>query len=100
MSRFETTGFATREVVCRLSFQACSGRLAVSSGVDILTQWRLPRGLSAALIVICFFAALFGFGAWMAPTLHSQGIELRRRLPAQPQKRVLHHVAGRIRIAG
>jgi predicted PurR-regulated permease PerM len=55
--------------------------LAVSSGVDRLTRWRLPRGLSAALIVICFFGALFGFGAWMAPTLHSQGIELRRRLP-------------------
>jgi predicted PurR-regulated permease PerM len=55
--------------------------LAVSSGVDMLTRWRLPRGLSAALIVICFFAALFGFGAWMAPTLHSQGVELRRRLP-------------------
>lgn len=55
--------------------------LAVSSGVDRLTRWRLPRGLSAALIVICFFAALFGFGAWMAPTLHAQGIELRHRLP-------------------
>jgi predicted PurR-regulated permease PerM len=55
--------------------------LAVSSGVDLLTHWRLPRGLSAALIVVCFFAALFGFGAWMAPTLHSQGVELRRRLP-------------------
>jgi predicted PurR-regulated permease PerM len=55
--------------------------LAVSSGVDLLTRWRLPRGLSAALIVISFFAVLFGFGAWMAPTLHSQGIELRRRLP-------------------
>ncbi len=25
--------------------------LAVSSGVDRLTRWRLPRGLSAALIV-------------------------------------------------
>ena len=55
--------------------------LAVSSGVDRLTRWRLPRGLSAALIVIGFFGALFGFGAWMAPTLHSQGVELRRRLP-------------------
>ncbi len=55
--------------------------LAVSSGVDLLTRWRLPRGLSAALIVIGFFGALFGFGAWMAPTLHSQGVELRRRLP-------------------
>ena len=55
--------------------------LAVSSGVDLLTRWRLPRGLSAALIVIGFFALLFGFGAWMAPTLHSQGVELRRQLP-------------------
>jgi len=55
--------------------------LAVSSGVDQLTRLRLPRGLSAALIVIAFFGALYGFGAWMAPTIHRQGIELRRRLP-------------------
>jgi predicted PurR-regulated permease PerM len=55
--------------------------LAVSSGVDQLTRWRLPRGLSAGLIVVTFFALLVGFGAWMAPTLHDQGIELRRRLP-------------------
>ena len=56
--------------------------LAVSAGVDALARWRLPRGLSAALIVLAFFGLLFGFGAWMAPTLHSQGIELRRQLPA------------------
>ena len=56
--------------------------LAVSSGVDALQRWRLPRGLSAALIVLGFFAILFGFGAWMAPTLHQQGTELRRQLPA------------------
>ena len=55
--------------------------LAVSSGVDYLTRFRLPRGLSAALIVLSFFGLFYGFGAWMAPTLHSQGIELRRRLP-------------------
>jgi predicted PurR-regulated permease PerM len=55
--------------------------LAVSSGVDGLTRFRLPRGLSAALIVLSFFGAMFGFGAWMAPTIHSQGIELRQRLP-------------------
>jgi predicted PurR-regulated permease PerM len=55
--------------------------LAVSSGVDQLTRWRLPRGVSAGLIVVTFFALLVGFGAWMAPTIHSQGIELRRRLP-------------------
>jgi predicted PurR-regulated permease PerM len=55
--------------------------LAVSSGVDRLTRWRLPRGLSAGLIVLTFFGLLVGFGAWMAPTLHNQGVELRRRLP-------------------
>jgi predicted PurR-regulated permease PerM len=55
--------------------------LAVSSGVDALSRWRLPRGVSAALIVITFFGLLGGFGAWMAPTLHRQGVELRRQLP-------------------
>ena len=55
--------------------------LAVSSGVDALSRWRLPRGLSAALIVVTFFGLLVGFGAWMAPTLHRQGVELRRQLP-------------------
>jgi hypothetical protein len=37
--------------------------LAVSAGVDVLSRWRLPRGVSAALIVITFFGLLFGFGA-------------------------------------
>lgn len=55
--------------------------LAVSSGVDQLTRWRLPRGLSAGLIVVTFLGLLVGFGAWMAPTLHNQGVELRHRLP-------------------
>jgi len=55
--------------------------LAVSSGVDGLSRWRVPRGASAALIVLSFFAIMTGFGAWVAPTLHAQGIELRRRLP-------------------
>ncbi len=55
--------------------------LAVSSGVDYMTRWRFPRGLSASLIVVGFFGILFAFGAWMAPTIHRQGVELRQRLP-------------------
>jgi len=55
--------------------------LAVSAGADRLTGWRVPRGLGAPLIVITFFGLLVAFGAWMAPTLHDQGVELRRRLP-------------------
>jgi predicted PurR-regulated permease PerM len=55
--------------------------LAVSSGVDRLQRMRVPRGVGAALIVLSFFGLLFGFGAWMAPTIREQGIELRRKLP-------------------
>src|SRR3954467_2672945 len=36
--------------------------LAVSSGVDFLSRWRMPRGISAALIVLSFFGLLAGFG--------------------------------------
>lgn len=55
--------------------------LAVASGVDRLARFRIPRGIGAALIVLAFFGLLFGFGAWMAPTLRSQSAEIRRRLP-------------------
>jgi predicted PurR-regulated permease PerM len=55
--------------------------IAISAGVDRLQQWRIPRGIGAALIVLTFFGLLFGFGAWMAPTLREQGAELRLKLP-------------------
>jgi predicted PurR-regulated permease PerM len=55
--------------------------LAVSSGVDHLTRWRIPRGVGAALVVVTFVGALVGFGAWVAPTIRAQSVELRRRLP-------------------
>jgi predicted PurR-regulated permease PerM len=55
--------------------------LAVSSGVDQLQRFRIPRGIGAALIVLTFIGLLFGFFAWVAPTVREQSIELRRRLP-------------------
>ena len=55
--------------------------LAVEGGVDRLQRFRVPRGVGAAVIVLAFFALLFGLGAWMAPTLREQGRELRTRLP-------------------
>ena len=55
--------------------------LAVGSGVDQLVRFRIPRGAAAGLIVFSFFGLLVGFGAWVAPTLRGQGIELRQRLP-------------------
>ena len=55
--------------------------LAVSRGVDRLTRWRIPRGIGAALVVLSFIGLLVGFGAWVAPTIRAQSVELRRRLP-------------------
>src|SRR5437763_3441774 len=55
--------------------------LAVSSGVDHLARWRIPRGIGAALVVISFVGLLVGFGAWVAPTIRAQSVELRHRLP-------------------
>jgi len=55
--------------------------IAVSAGVDRLERLRIPRGAGAALIVLSFFAVLFAFGAWLAPTLREQGAELRQKLP-------------------
>jgi predicted PurR-regulated permease PerM len=55
--------------------------LAVASGADRLVPLGVRRGVAAGLIVFSFFALLVGFGAWMAPTLRGQGIELRHRLP-------------------
>src|SRR5689334_21140380 len=55
--------------------------LAVSSGVDRLERWRIPRGVGAALVVVTFIGLLVGFGAWVAPTIRAQTVELRERLP-------------------
>ena len=55
--------------------------LAVSSGVDRLERWRIPRGVGAGLVVLTFIGLLVGFGAWVAPTIRAQSRELRLRLP-------------------
>jgi predicted PurR-regulated permease PerM len=55
--------------------------IAVSAGVDRLQRFRIPRGMGAALIVLAFFGLLTAFGAWVTPTLRTQGAELRQKLP-------------------
>jgi predicted PurR-regulated permease PerM len=55
--------------------------IAVSAGVDVLQRWRIPRGIGATLIVLSFFGLLIGAGSWVAPTLRTQGTELRQKLP-------------------
>ncbi len=55
--------------------------IAVSAGVDRLQLWRVPRGIGSALIVLTFFGLLIAAGSWVAPTLRTQGAELRQKLP-------------------
>lgn len=55
--------------------------LAISAGVDRLEHRRVPRGVGAAFIVLSFFAALYGVGALMAPTISEQADVLKTRLP-------------------
>ena len=55
--------------------------LAVTAGVDKLAQWRIPRGVAAAIIVFGSVGLIVGFFAWTAPTLRTQSRELRTKLP-------------------
>jgi predicted PurR-regulated permease PerM len=55
--------------------------LAVEAGVDKLERYRIPRGLGAGLIVIAFFVAMAGIGAWITPTIRRQSVELKEKVP-------------------
>ncbi|MDP9206791.1 MAG: AI-2E family transporter [Gemmatimonadota bacterium] len=55
--------------------------LAVSSGVDRLQRWKVPRGIGAPLIVFTFVALVAAFGNWIGPTVRQQTTELRTKLP-------------------
>jgi predicted PurR-regulated permease PerM len=55
--------------------------LAVGAGADRLTRLRIPRGIGAPLVVIAFLGALYGVGAAIAPTVRTQIVELRTRVP-------------------
>jgi predicted PurR-regulated permease PerM len=55
--------------------------LAVSSGVDRLGRWKVPRGVAAPLVVFTFIALVAAFGSWIGPTVREQTTELRTKLP-------------------
>jgi predicted PurR-regulated permease PerM len=55
--------------------------LGVARGADYLERFRVPRGVSAGLIVLATYASLVGVLATAAPTLAKQFGELRARLP-------------------
>lgn len=60
--------------------------LALSSGVDRLAKWRIPRGLGAAIIVFAVVGGIGLIGAALYPTLSVQGQEIQRRLPEAVRK--------------
>lgn len=55
--------------------------LAVEAGVDRLEKYRIPRGAGATMIVLGFFALLFGVGAMITPTIREQSVVLRTKIP-------------------
>ena len=55
--------------------------LAVGAGAGQLGRLGIPRGIGAMLVVFGFLGALYGIGAWIAPTVRAQGTELRLRIP-------------------
>lgn len=64
-----------------LAFLGVLFGLAISAGVDRLARVHVPRVLGAPIIVLAFFALLYGFGALIAPTVSEQASVLRARLP-------------------
>src|SRR6476646_9549589 len=73
--------WTAREIVLTAFLGVLFG-LAVGAGADQLTKLRIPRGLGAPLVVVAFLGALYGVGAALAPTVHTQVVELRTRVPA------------------
>jgi len=72
--------WTAREIVLTAFLGVLFG-LAVGAGADVLARLRIPRGIGAPLVVIAFLGALFGVGAALAPTVHTQLVELRTRVP-------------------
>src|SRR6476469_818572 len=72
--------WTAREIVLTAFLGVLFG-LAVGAGADVLARLRIPRGLGAPLVVVAFLGALYGVGAALAPTVHTQVVELRTRVP-------------------
>jgi len=56
--------------------------VAVASGVNRLTRFRISRGFGAAFVVISFLMVVYALGSFVAPTISEQGRELKQQLPA------------------
>jgi predicted PurR-regulated permease PerM len=55
--------------------------LAVSTGVDVLARYRVPRAVGAVTIVLGFFLILAAVGVSNMPTIREQSAELKTKIP-------------------
>lgn len=55
--------------------------VALSAPVEALRRWKVPRGVSAPLIVVSVLAALLLVGYLLLPQLGQQGLQLSNLLP-------------------
>ena len=55
--------------------------IVLTSGVDRLERFRIPRGIGAVLIVLLVFATLTGIGFLAAPQISRQVGEVKQQLP-------------------
>lgn len=65
-----------------LVFLATLFGLAVGSGVDALSRYRIRAGIASAVIVLGTLAVIGGVLAWTAPTLVREGKVLKKEVPA------------------
>ena len=64
-----------------ISFLAILLGLCLSTGVDYLTRWHLPRAGGAVLIVLAVLGLLVGLGMIVAPRITGQMRDLHTELP-------------------
>ncbi len=80
--------------------------LAISSGVDYLARFRIPRGVGALLVVLGVAGLLALIGAAIAPTVSDQVREIQSRLPeafreaetwiSRQERSTLRNITGRL----
>jgi len=83
---FGLVGLWHASAILMFAFLGILFGLALTSGVDRLARYRVPRALGALLLLLVVAGVLVGLGAMIAPTLSDQLSEIRTRLPQAATK--------------
>ncbi|HUP63527.1 MAG TPA: AI-2E family transporter [Thermoanaerobaculia bacterium] len=60
--------------------------LLLSSAVDVLQRWRVPRPAGTVLVLVLAGAVVWALAAWLSPVIRDQAREIRVQLPAAIDK--------------